>query len=327
MASIKAHKDGWRAFVCKAGVRLSKVFASKARAVAWATHTEATIMAGARGEVPDKTFGDLLERYRDEVSVSKRGQRWESLRIGLVMRDPIAAVKLRKLDVRAVAAWRDRRLAQVSAASVRREWTLLSHACTIAVREWRWLKDNPMREVRRPPPAKARDRIGTEEEIERLLHVMGYDRAATPTTATARVGAAMLFAIETAMRAGEIVTLTWPDVRADKRYLTVRDGKTAAARRDVPLSPEALRILSQMPKDSATVFDLTSAQIDALFRNARARALVDDLHFHDMRHLAITRLAKKLDVLALARMVGHRDLRMLQVYYNAPAEELAARLG
>lgn len=68
------------------------------------------------------------------------------------------------------------------------------------------------------------------------------------------------------------------------------------------------------------------AKIDSLFRKAKKMALIDDLHFHDARHTAITRLAKKLNILELARMVGHRDLRQLQVYFNMPAEEIAKRL-
>lgn len=64
----------------------------------------------------------------------------------------------------------------------------------------------------------------------------------------------------------------------------------------------------------------------AMFRKVKAKAMVDNLHFHDSRHEAITSLSKKLDVLALARAVGHRDLRMLMVYYNQSAEELAKLL-
>jgi integrase len=52
-----------------------------------------------------------------------------------------------------------------------------------------------------------------------------------------------------------------------------------------------------------------------------------DLNFHDARHEAITRLAQKLNVLELARMVGHRDLNMLQIYYNETAQQLAKKLG
>lgn len=212
---------------------------------------------------------------------------------------------------------------------MQREWNLLSNSCSIARKEWKWLKENPFQEVRRPPPTAARDRLATDDEIGRLLFALGYERDSTPTTATARVGAAMLFAIETGMRAGEIAALRREDVRTDKRYLCVagHEGgrKTSAAVRDVPLSAEALRLVEQM-QGGETVFGLTTAQIDALFRKAKSKALIEDLHFHDCRHLAITRLSRKLDVLALARIVGHRDLRQLQLYYNATAEDLAARL-
>jgi hypothetical protein len=56
------------------------------------------------------------------------------------------------------------------------------------------------------------------------------------------------------------------------------------------------------------------------------RAMVEGLTFHDSRHLAITKQSKKLDILALARMVGRWDLRQLQVYYNESAEDIAGRL-
>jgi len=327
MASITKRGRAWFAQVRRRGVSRSGSFSTKAEAVAWAAQLEAEILADKRGEVPERPFSDLLTRYRDEVSATKRGERWERLRIGLLLRDGISAVSLRDLDARHVAEWRDRRLGQVSAASVRREWNLLSAACNVAVREWRWLRDNPFREVRRPAPSAARDRIATDHEIERLLFALGYDCDTVPGTITARVGAAVLFAVETAMRAGEIAGLTWDRVFEDRRFVKVGAGKTAAARRDVPLSPEALRILKQMrPLKQDSVFDLTTQQIDALFRKAKVRAMVDDLHFHDLRHTAITRLSRKLDVLALARMVGHRDLRMLQVYYNESAEDLAGRL-
>lgn len=324
MASIQKRARGWFAQVRRNGVSKSASFSTKAEASAWAATVEAEIIAGKRGDVPNKVFGDLLEKYCDEVSVMKKGERWERMRIGLTLRDEIARVHLRAFDVRAVAAWRDRRLAQVSAASVRREWNLLSNACSIAVKEWKWLRENPMREVRRPPPGESRDRIATEDEIERVLFALGYDYDTPPDSVSARVGAAVLFAIETAMRAGEIAGLTWDRIFMDKRYCKT-SGKTAAARRDVALSAEALRVLEQI-RGTGYVFNITTAQIDALFRKAKMRAMIDDLHFHDLRHTAITRLAKKLDVLALARMVGHRDLRMLQIYYNESAEDMAWRL-
>ena len=275
--------------------------------------------------------GTLYGAQRLEAKVRSITQNWSKpafyLKLDLAnFFVSIDKLILRELDARHVAAWRDRRLTQVSAASVRREWNLLSNACTIAVKEWKWLKENPMREVRRPPPTDARDRIATDEEIERILFCLGYTKDEAPTTASARVGASVLFAIETGMRAGEITGLRWDRVFLDKAYCNIIGGKTASAKRDVPLSAEAMRIIQQMPADSDILFNISTTQIDALFRKARAKALVEGLTFHDLRHTAITRLAKKLDVLALARMVGHRDLKMLMVYYNETAENLAKRL-
>jgi integrase len=168
--------------------------------------------------------------------------------------------------------------------------------------------------------------LASDDEVAAILHALGYGPESPVQTATARVGAAVVFAIETAMRAGEILRLHWDDISGS--VAIVRDGKTAAASRWVPLSSRALSVLAQLPRDDAkTCFDLQSPILDALFRKAKARALVQDLHFHDMRHLAITRLAKKLQILDLARMVGHKDLRMLQIYYNESAEAIAQMLG
>ena len=320
MASIKSHTDGkWRASVFLRGVRKTKVFKVKAQATAWATQTEADILAGKDGQVAKKTFGQLLEEYEIKVCPTHKGARWEKARIGLVLRDDIAKVKLADLDASHVAEWRDRRLASVSPASVRREWNLLSSACNIAVKEWKWIRVNPMTEVKRPPPTKARERMATDDEIERLLFVMGDDLSQVG----GRLGMAFRLALETGMRAGEIAALRKPEVYAD--YLTVLDGKTMAAARDVPLTTEARRVLAAMP-DGDTLFGLTSSQIDSNFRKYKKLAAVDGLHFHDSRANACTKLAKKLNILALARAIGHRDLKQLQVYYRESASDMAKLL-
>ncbi|WP_058048192.1 tyrosine-type recombinase/integrase [Janthinobacterium sp. Ant5-2-1] len=71
---------------------------------------------------------------------------------------------------------------------------------------------------------------------------------------------------------------------------------------------------------------MTDESRDSLFRKAVTRAGIEGLIFHDARHEAITRLAKKLNILELARMVGHKDIRQLQVYYNETAAEIAKKL-
>ena len=139
-----------------------------------------------------------------------------------------------------------------------------------------------------------------------------------------RLPHAFLFAIESGMRAGEIVGMRWDAVDLERRVVTLPMTKNGDARQ-VPLSSEAVRLLKALP-EGEPVFQLSSQNLDALFRKMRDRAAIEGLNFHDSRHEAITRLSRKLDVLALAKMVGHRDIKMLQRYYDATAEELARRL-
>jgi len=127
------------------------------------------------------------------------------------------------------------------------------------------------------------------------------------------------------MRAGEICGLVASEIVG--RTATLRHTKNGT-KRGVPLSrlaAELLRVLPEVLKEEP-IFGITARSLDALFRKAKKRALIEDGTFHDTRHLAITRLAKKLNVLDLARMVEHRDLRQLQVYYNETAETMATRL-
>ena len=277
-------------------------------------------------------FGDLLQRYQREVSPRKRGSRWEVKRLDLLLRDSVlAGVPLVSLDGTHVAGWRDRRLETVSAASVLREWNLLSAVANHAHREWGWLEHSPFSLVRRPAPPTHRERIISEAELATLGATVGQFPGRTQW---ARVLRAARWAIETGMRAGEVVGLTWDKVNPQARVARLDreikvNGRTVYAtkngrKREVPLSAEALRVAG-VPGDGS-VFGLTSGQLDQGWRQLCAAAGVEGCHFHDTRHTAITRLAKKLNVLELARMVGITDLKILNVYFNESAAEIARKL-
>ncbi len=319
MATFRKRNGGWRAEVCIKGTRTSATFTTKREAQAWAAQEETRLREDSAGKIPNKPFRDLLERYSREVSINKRGAAREQKMIDVILRDSVADVSLRMLAPTDIAAWRDRRLKQVSGSTVEREMTILSHACSVARREWGWLRVNPVSDVRRPPP--------TAEETEKLLHTLEYSRDTPPETISSRVGAAYLFAIETAMRAGEICGLEWRHV--NERHVHLPKTKNGYAR-DVPLSAEARRIIEQLRPlngEEDTMFCVATASLDALFRKAKARALIEDLHFHDTRREALTRLSKVFDVMELARISGHRDLRVLQnVYYVPSVNDLADKL-
>jgi integrase len=129
------------------------------------------------------------------------------------------------------------------------------------------------------------------------------------------------------MRAGEIVGLTRDNLDLDNKVAHLPMTKNGHAR-DVPLSSAAVDLIAQLPPDLDPVFGLTSRQLDVLFRKIKSRALVDGLTFHDSRAAALTMLSRKVDVMTLAKISGHRDLRILQnVYYRETAADIAARLG
>jgi len=120
MATFSRRGNSWRVEVRKRGTRNSATFRTKAQATAWAVKAEAELYDGVKA-IADKTLRELLERYAREVSVKKRGHKWENDRINLFQRDPVSRIKLSALSPSTLAEWRDRRLRVVAPGSVRRE--------------------------------------------------------------------------------------------------------------------------------------------------------------------------------------------------------------
>lgn len=193
------------------------------------------------------TVAGTFRRYAQLVSPSKRGARWEVFRIEHFCRDfpKLASRQLRDAKTPDFAAWRDKRLQQVSPSSVVREMNLFSNIFSIARDEWKWISDGPLKGVRRPKDAKPRERRITEDEETRLLYALGYQEDELPLSISARVGIAFQFAIETAMRAGEIVGLTWNQVHIEQRYVRLDQTKNGFGR-SVPLSNRAIELIKKL---------------------------------------------------------------------------------
>ena len=280
MASYTKRGDSWRVQVSHKGQRDTATFPTKAECKAWALERETEFrQRKISGVMPNKTLADVLDRYAREVSPTKKGELWELKRIAVLNGYRIASVRLSDLDATHVAKWRDERLHDVSGSSVCRDWNLLSHALETARKEWRWIHANPFKGmVSRPKAAPPRQKVYTDGEVEKISLALGNSGI------SGAVKDAFLFALETAMRAGEIVILRRGDIYDN--HVKVRDSKNGQPR-DVPLSKKAQEILAKYPDG----FGLTSRQLDVLFRKARDAAGVEGT-FHDSRRTALTRLAK-----------------------------------
>lgn len=318
MASIQKHGKKWRVQVYVNGVRDSYVAVTRQEAAQWALHRESELSGR---KLPDRTLEDAMKRYETEVTPLHRGQKWEITRLNALRKDPIAKRKLAGLAGNDFADWRDSRLKKVAPATAAREMNLLRSVLEHARRDWHWLKVNPMGDVKWPTTPPGRRRRVPAAEVDAVVAAFGVGTLKAET-ATQRVGLAFLFALETAMRAGEIVGLHWKDVH--DRHVVLPMTKNGD-RREVPLSTRAVAILEVLPKGEGPVFGLEGPLRDALWRKVRPKA-VGDLHFHDTRAEAIWRLSKRFDVLQLARVIGHRDPRSLMLYYNESAADLAKLL-
>ncbi len=326
MAAFRKRKDKWHVQIRKSGTApLTKTFTHKKDAQQWANEIERKIDQGLILELshPDyETLSQILERYKNEITITKRGGHIEAYRLAKIMRDRIAEIKLSQLSAMHIADYRDRRLKQVSACSVVKEMTLISLSLDIARKEWGVpMRSNVVRDVKKPQPERGRDRRLSSEEHTLLLR-------SCSKSSNHWLTALVTIAIETGMRRGEMLSLSWEDVDLDLRVAHLNMTKNGSSR-NVPLSSEAITLLRSLPHDiSGYVFPITFASLRGLWNRACKRIGITDLHFHDLRHEATSRFFEKgLNVIEVATITGHKDLRMLQRYTHLRAEDLAKKLG
>ncbi len=338
MATVRK-RGTTRPFSWEAQVRMrgwpaqTKTFPTKADAEQWASEREAEMRRGTfvdTSSLRATTVQDLLARYLRDVTPTKKGREPETYRLKAMMRSPMAKLTLDRLSTPVVVEWRDGRCKEVSGDTVRREMNLLSSVFTEARTEWAVPLTNPVKGVRRPKQSEGRSRRPTWSELRRLLRELcprvkdGVQRGArNPWVLPAAV-----FALRTAMRRGEILSMHWKHVDLTERFVHLPETKNSTSR-NVPLSKKAVTLLSRLHRGEGSdlVFPATTSAFKQVFARAKERSGVQNLRFHDFRHDAATRMASKLSsVLELSAVTGHKSLSMLKRYYNPKASELARKL-
>jgi integrase len=323
MPSITKHKQGYRAQVYVLGERDSQVFRTLREANAWASMRETELRANVKKSPKDKhTLRELLEKYRDEVSPTKRGEAWEVVRINKFLRSNLPIEKpLSNCTSETIGEWRDS--LTISAGSIIREFGLLSAVFEYARREIKWIEANPVKDVRKPKSPEHRDVTITRHQIKRMLKAFGYSPKLRINSVSQSVAVMFLLALRSGMRAGELCSLTWHQVHDNYCVLPV----TKTTPRHVPLSKKAVKLLDKMRGfDNKSVFSVTSATRDALFRRARDNAGLSGFTFHDARHTAATWISRKVDVLTLCKIFGWSDTSQALTYYNPKAKDISSML-
>ncbi|KND62305.1 Shufflon-specific DNA recombinase [Candidatus Burkholderia verschuerenii] len=286
-------------------------------------------MSDAEQPLPSLTVRQALKKYNERISVNKRGSKQEKYRASTISKTFLGKLSLSQVTTVNVADYRDMRLASisrntnrpVSPNTVRLELALLSDLFNIAIVEWGSCTDNPVSRVRKPKIPPGRDRRITWGEERRILRAASKHR-------NHEIYSIVVLALETAMRQGEILSLQWENIDLRVRIAHLPITKNGS-KRDVPLSLRAVDALTRLGVGTqGPVFNYTSDGFKSAWRTMIKRLAIQDLHFHDLRHEAVSRLFElgTLDMMEVATISGHKSMQMLKRYTHLKASNLVAKL-
>lgn len=317
MASIKRLPSGlWNVRIRRQGHKLAtKSFINKTDAERWARTVESEMDRGLfvdRSEAEATTLAQALERYKREVTAHKKGSHQEGKRITQWLRSDLAKRSLASLRGNDFAAYRDKRLKIVASNTVRLELAIISHLFTVAAQEWGLPVSNPIQSIRKPKGSNARTRRLEGDEEARLLS------ACSSHPYLKRI---VLLALETGMRQGEIVSLTWAEVDLARSVIKKSTSKNGEGR-TIPLTENAKAALGERG-----IGKLFRCYPREAWENALTAAKIENFHFHDLRHEAVSRLFERgLNQFEVAAVSGHKTMQMLSRYTHLRPEDLLQKM-
>ena len=328
MASIRKRDGQYHAQVRRKGYSsVTKTFSTKSSATKWVRAVETDMERGEFRPRVDMTVGELITRFENQVVPSHKNKQSAVSRCKRLRRE-LGKIPLSDLSPAHLASYRDERLKTIKPSTVKRELSILSSAINIAIIDWGIpIPSNPVSITRIPKYDGSRNRRLKDGEEEKLLAIAKpvYRRA-------------IIIAVETAVRRGELLNIRESHINFGKQTLHLPVTKTDTPR-TIPLSTRAIAVLKdqiqsqsdtnvvQMDRDPV-LFSMSSPMFRHEILKYRIKLDMEDWRFHDLRHEATSRLFEKgLNIMEVALITGHEDLRMLKRYTHLKPESLVARLG
>jgi integrase len=305
----------------------SKTFDSRKDAEKWVRMIEREMDTGTfipRGESERTTIQMLADRYlADRVENKMRGERQEVQRVNAIVAK-FGSYNLSAVSPAMVAAWRDELTKKpLAPQTVQHYIAVLGRLYKAAAVDFGipLPLGNPAENIRKPVVRNERDRGLDADEEKRLMEALDLSRGE-------HLKSIVRLALETAMRRGEIIGLTWENIDLIKQTAFLPTTKNGDSR-TVPLSTRAVAVLKSLPRNIAggRVFKTSETAVTEGFQRAAKRAKLEDLRFHDLRHVAVSRLAKLLQMHELAKVAGHRSPRSVMRYYKQDDADLVRKLG
>lgn len=280
-----------------------------------------------QGIKPKFSFRELVDHYYEHVGQykeSKSSRSWIKGQIGIFDEKFgfLSGTSVHDITPKQLTNWRNRRSGEVGANTVLKEISFYSAIFTYAQKELFLIDENPWMLITKPKKPKARSRRIHKSEIELMLKALDYEVGETPVLPQHYVAWGFLFALETAVRRGELITLQKKDVHEHHIHLPkTKNGEP----RNVPLTEEARALLDLIKHDGKKVIPQSENAFRLMWERRKEAVGLSGLHFHDTRHEAITRMVRvrKLPVEVLAKITGHKKIDVsVNTYYNPNADDL-----
>lgn len=335
MASIQKRNGSFRVRIKRVGqATLSKTFNNRTEAIKWAKETEAKhelgLLNDAKQKIIFKTFKEAAICYKDTHSIHKKIVRSETYRLQILIKR-WGHLSIYQVDKFAILQLRDDLLRNNrSGETINHYFNTISKLYQMLINEWGLSITNPIKGIRRMPASKGRNKR-LPNDIESILlsscHKLNLHL----------LSSIIEFAIQTGMRRGELMGLTWDDIDLPNRKAFLHTTKNGESRQ-VPLTKRAIDILIDVKKyEKERVFPMTLNSLRNQFNKAKNYSQVNwestkanpfiDLRFHDLRHEALSRLSDAgLNVIELSSISGHKTLGMLKRYTHPSHQAILNRL-
>jgi integrase len=267
------------------------------------------------------TLRDILTRYRDEITPKKKGAKWETYKLNLLIRHKISSLSLLHLNPTVLYALKKELSINRKPGTIKHYFSFINNAWNTAERVWgiNLPPKNPIKYVILDKVYDRRDRILNEEEYKKLL--------TTASVSNLRIlNDMIILAYQTAMRFGEILKLNRKDVDLNKKLITLRDTKNGEDR-TIPISNIAIEILRKYPFGEK-YFIIKRDQFRHYFEQACKRAEINNFRFHDLRACAITKMfLSGMTIPEVAVISGHKTWSQLSRYTRIKPEQLIDKIN
>ena len=314
MATLRLRNKRWQVQVRQRNYgSISKTFIHKKDAVQWAKEQEIELQ---KNSIKLKVLKfpktkTLIEKYINNISIKKKGYDFEKYCFNNILRTNLSNLPINLITTNHLAGYRDTRLKKVKASTFLRELNLIGHFFSIVIKEWGYNIDNPCKFLSKPNGVQKRERRLTNYE---------YDFLVKGNYPQVKLRNIIEVALETGMRRGEILNIKKEHIKSQTLLIPITKN---GHQRTIPLTKRALYVL----QNTELPFPMSSNAVRLAWERLKKKGNIKDLHFHDLRHEAISRFFEKgLSIPEVALISGHKDVRMLFRYTHLKAEDILRKL-